>query len=135
MSVNHQPLFVPLASEPYRRFEAGVKTVEVRQHLGRWNERVVHTGRPVLLRRGYSTRDEFRGIIGRVAYASNLWSLPEWAMKGAAFDRPPGAEKCEACYPVPRDRAPAWYCRAHRPQPPRRFLDAALPVLAFEVLR
>ena len=54
-------LFVPLATEPYRQFQSGEKTVEVRQAAPRWL--YVVSGREVRLRRGYSTPDEMRGVV------------------------------------------------------------------------
>lgn len=79
-----RPLFVPLATEPFRAFESGVKTVELRRSSKRWSERHVWRGRPVLLRRGYSTKEEIAGFVGRVAVATDWWALPEWAQKGGA---------------------------------------------------
>lgn len=100
------PLYVFLATAPYRRFEAGIKTVEVRQHLGRWNERVVHTGRPVILCRGYNTPDRLARVINRVAYATSVPDLPLWAKEGAHLGDVQAA----------------------------RYFDPHKPVLAFEVL-
>lgn len=98
-------LFVPLASEPFWRFAWAGKSVEVRQARGRWNRRNVREGRPVMLRRGYSTGDEIEGNVGRVAEAPTFDALPEWARVGAK---------------VSPDQAVAWF-------------DAGAPVLAFEV--
>lgn len=78
-----KPLFVPLANEPYRRFAAGTKTVEVRQYGPRWNRNTVQAGRPVILSRGYSTPDRLFGTVGRVTVANSVRELPDWAKAGA----------------------------------------------------
>ena len=57
-----KPLFIPLKTEYYRQFEAGTKTHEYRQY-GKFNERTCAIGRPVILRRGYSTPDILSGTI------------------------------------------------------------------------
>lgn len=105
-------LFVPLASGPFEAFRDGRKTVEVRQARGRWHTGNVTPGRRVLLRRGYSTRDEIAGTVGRVAWASRLKALPGWAVNGAALP----------------------FAVVHSDEPSDYF-DPASPVLAFEVLR
>lgn len=103
-------LFVPLATEPYRRFEAGTKTVEVRQYGPRWHIRTVQRGREVVLSRGYSTPDRLRGVVMRVVVVPSVRDLPAWAKEGADL----------------RD------VQLH-PLRGRVFFDPDRPVLAFEV--
>lgn len=78
-------LFVPLATEPFRQFESGKKTVEVRQAAPRWLH--VVTGQGVRLRRGYSTPDELRGVVGRV-FRGNFRDAPAWVLDGACVRLP-----------------------------------------------
>lgn len=78
------PLFVPLAGAPWAAFNVGSKTVEVRQDAPRWGPKHVFEGRPVLLRRGYSTTDEIVGTVGRV-YRGFVSVAPEWVRAGAAI--------------------------------------------------
>jgi hypothetical protein len=81
--MQEKPLFVPMHSLPYYRFKRGSKWVEIRNAKGKWNPKQVKTGRAALLRRGYSTPDEIRGVVGRVAFVSSFRALPYWAVRGA----------------------------------------------------
>lgn len=65
-------LFVPLATAPYRWFESGKKTWELRVKRGQYNTKNVRVGRPVELRRGYSTPDSIMGTIAEVVEAENI---------------------------------------------------------------
>ena len=56
-------LFVPLAERPYRWFESGLKTWELRTMGRRFNARHIRIGRVVELRRGYSTPDSLWGTV------------------------------------------------------------------------
>jgi hypothetical protein len=78
-------LFVPLATEPFREFQSGRKTVEVRQDAPRW--RGVEPGRAVRLRRGYSTPDELHGNVTRV-YRGAFHDAPAWVREGARVRLP-----------------------------------------------
>jgi hypothetical protein len=102
-----RPLFVPLATVQYRKFESGEKTVEVRNDSPRWAAKHVFPGRPVLLRRGYSTRDEIAGFVGRVWRGPDILDAPDWIMHGAAVVDWLG----------------------------NRFFDVTKPLVAFEVVR
>lgn len=106
-------IFVPLAAAPFRRFEAGTKTVEVRSlhsPVGRavvkLAEAMEATGTPVLLRLGYSGHAELHRRLGRVWVASHLQALPADALAGA-------------------DLQPGW----------SGFFDPLEPIVAFEVVQ
>lgn len=81
---NEHRVFVPLFSEPFWRFKSGKKTVELRQASARWSLKNVPAGAPVLLRRGWNTKDELHGTVGRRAVATGWSALPEWARIGCA---------------------------------------------------
>lgn len=70
-------LFVPLNTEPYRRFESGEKDVELRGYCDRFNGDTVTPGRPVELRRGYSTDDSLWGHVEHVWMWRNLEVLAD----------------------------------------------------------
>lgn len=74
-------VWLPVTNEVWAKYSAGLKTVEIRQDAPRW--RGVVPGIAFTVRRGYSTPDEFRGVVGRVARASCLDNLPWWAVDGA----------------------------------------------------
>lgn len=61
-----RPLFVPLSTEPFRWFQSGKKTWEMRRARGAFLPARLTLGRPVTLRRGYSTSDNLHGTIGTV---------------------------------------------------------------------
>lgn len=69
-------LFVPLYTEPYRAFESGAKDVELRGLGPRFNRETVYPGRPVELRRGYSTGDSLWGLVGEVRVFEALEAVP-----------------------------------------------------------
>lgn len=75
-------LFVPLATEPFRAFERGAKTVEIRQDAPRWGDRALYEGRRVRLRRGYSTPDQLMGVVGRVWRGLWMVDMPPWVVVG-----------------------------------------------------
>lgn len=56
-------LFLPLNTEHFRAFEAGIKTHEFRPEGPRWNKRTCRLGRGVVVSRGYSTPDRMNGRI------------------------------------------------------------------------
>lgn len=78
-------IFVPVASAPFWRFVQGTKKFEVRSGKSPVARKVLRSvpGTPVLLRRGYSTKDELNLRLGRVYRASNWNALPDEAKKGA----------------------------------------------------
>lgn len=49
-----KPLFIPLRTEWFRKFEDGSKTAEYRAYGPRWNERTCYRGRKAVLSHGYS---------------------------------------------------------------------------------
>lgn len=83
-------IFVPLAREPFERFESGIKTVEVRNQDSPVAAQVrkASRGDPVLLRLGYSGPRELNRSLGR-AWAGPLAEMPEWAVRGAALPEGP----------------------------------------------
>lgn len=74
-------LFVPLATEPYRWFESGQKTWELRVLRRQFNLMSVRVGRRVELRRGYSTGDSLWGEITAVQTDTKL----EWMFQQVPF--------------------------------------------------
>src|SRR5687767_8787625 len=86
-----RPIFVPLRGrlrhpeDPFWRFVAGKKSVEVRQVTSTVARQVLRrqAGAQVLLRRGYSTKDEIHGELGRVWQAATWSTLPDQARLGA----------------------------------------------------
>lgn len=70
-------LFVPLMTEHYRNFESGTKTIELRGINPQFNEETVVVGRPVELRRGYSTDDSLWGEIAKVWTFEALADIPK----------------------------------------------------------
>lgn len=72
-------LFVPLSSEPWYAFKRGEKAAEFRGVNDQFNRETVFEGRPVELRRGYSTDDSLWGTITDVDVGSEIDSLVvEW---------------------------------------------------------
>lgn len=49
-----KPLFVPLRRVHFERFRDGSKRIEWRAYGPRWNRRVAHRGRKIILSSGYS---------------------------------------------------------------------------------
>ena len=84
-------LFLPLDTPPYLKFEANIKTAEVRPDVLRWADHVVYTGRGVLAARGYNPSgprtDAFTSTVGRV-HRGPMRDWPEWAHKAAALHVP-----------------------------------------------
>lgn len=76
-------LFVPLSTEPYRWFEDGSKSWELRRERGAFSEKHLVKGRLVELRRGYSTRDSLYGSIGSVIGGNDIRSV----LEAAGFSR------------------------------------------------
>lgn len=78
-------IFLPVASGPFWRFVQGTKIYEVRAAKGAIAKKVLRSkpGCPMLVRRGYSTKDEFPATLGRVYAADNWNSLPDEVKKGA----------------------------------------------------
>ena len=52
-----KPLFIPLKTEYFEAFKAGVKQYELRKHGPRWNENTCRVGRAVTLSKGYGKHD------------------------------------------------------------------------------
>ena len=65
-------LFVPLCSDPFKWFKSGKKTWELRRMRGQFTLKTVTYGRPVELRRGYSTPDSLFGTVGAILIESSL---------------------------------------------------------------
>ncbi|MBB3267703.1 hypothetical protein FHW79_005368 [Azospirillum sp. OGB3] len=63
--LDRKPLFVPLATSPYRWFESGTKTWELRRVGGQFQPKHLPAGRAATLSRGYSTPDRMRATVGR----------------------------------------------------------------------
>lgn len=82
-------LFVPLKTPHYRAFVGGGKTWELRGVGDRFNQETVFEGRPVELRRGYSTDDVLWGIIETVEQSRTLEELTTTV---PADDIAPGAD-------------------------------------------
>lgn len=80
----HRPLNVPLYTEPFERFKARTKTVEIRALRRGWTPKHVFKGRAVRLMRGYNPKNGcLEGTIGRIALADRFADLPVWAKEGA----------------------------------------------------
>jgi hypothetical protein len=79
-------LFVPLATKPFRAFQSGAKTAEVRQDAPRWASKHVYAGRRVILRRGYSTKEQLLGHIICVERAPRLQDLPAGMLEDACIN-------------------------------------------------
>ena len=58
-----KPLFIPLKRAFFEAFERGEKTEEYRPEGPRWNARVCHVGRPVVLSLGYSKARRLQGVV------------------------------------------------------------------------
>lgn len=140
-----KPLFVPLCSDPYYRFKRGSKWVEIRNAKGRWNPKQVKTGRPALMRRGYSTPDEFRGVLGRVAFVQQFSELPAWAVWGANlregdersgfFDPDEPIVAFEVLQNGGRQEAPAYECVCGKKFEDTKALDGHILTAGEENLR
>lgn len=83
-----RPFYVFLAGGPYAAFGARRKTIEIRNVNTQYDPKHVRKGRPVILRRGYSTKDNLTGTIGTVVTARNWWELPPWVRARACVADP-----------------------------------------------
>ncbi len=52
--IDEKPLFIPLRTEWFRKFESGEKDVEFRAYGPRWNEKTCRVGRLATVSHGYS---------------------------------------------------------------------------------
>lgn len=64
--MNDKPLFIPLRTEWFRRFEDGSKRTEYRAYGPRWNERTCRVGRAATISHGYSGK-RLHGHVNRFA--------------------------------------------------------------------
>lgn len=89
-------LFVPLSTEPYRWFESGQKTWELRLLRRQFNLVAVRVGRRVELRRGYSTGESLWGEITAVRTDTEL----EWLFRQVPFRQviPTAKSRAEAIW-------------------------------------
>lgn len=62
--MTEKPLFIPLRTEWFRKFEDGSKDTEYRAYGPRWNERTCRVGRPVTISHGYSGKRLARKVTG-----------------------------------------------------------------------
>ena len=63
MSNQVKPLFVPLKTQYYEEFVAGVKDTEYRKYGRGWNENTCIIGREVIISNGYGKYRRSRGVI------------------------------------------------------------------------
>lgn len=56
-------LFIPLKSDYFEQFVAGLKTEEFRAYGPRWNEKTCIPGRPVVISKGYGKKHRARGFV------------------------------------------------------------------------
>lgn len=80
-----KPVFIPLQTSPFRRFESGVKRIEWRVFGPRWNHRCVQKGRAVTLSHGYSGARLY-GVVARVR------RVPRHRAPGAVCEQFPDAK-------------------------------------------
>lgn len=117
-------LFLPLDTPPYLKFEARIKTAEVRTDLSKWGPHIIYEGRQVIARRGYGvTVDTFTSTIGRI-HRGTVDTWPEWAHQAAALHTP-----------VPNEndwRYRTWLKRVAKN--PRPYFDATKSLVVFEHL-
>lgn len=62
--MGEKPLFIPLRTEWFRKFEDGTKDTEYRAYGPRWNERTCRVGRPATISHGYSGKRMSRRVTG-----------------------------------------------------------------------
>lgn len=62
--MTEKPLFIPLRTEWFEKFEAGEKDTEYRAYGPRWNERTCRVGREATLSHGYNGRRLKRRVAG-----------------------------------------------------------------------
>lgn len=58
-----KPLFIPLMTEYFEQFKAGIKEYEYRPYGKRWNINTCYYGREVVLSKGYGKSDRLKGVI------------------------------------------------------------------------
>lgn len=101
-----RPIFVPLATEPFRKFQCGSKSVEIRRAKSTVAAQVrkADEGAHVVLSRGYGMRERLNGTLG-----------PRWES------------------PTLAELPPEVIQRADLSPNPLRFFDPMAPVLAFTI--
>lgn len=62
--MDEKPLFIPLRTEWFRKFEDGTKDTEYRAYGPRWNEKTCRVGRPATISHGYSGKRMSRRVTG-----------------------------------------------------------------------
>lgn len=67
-----KPLFIPLRTEWFRKFEDGSKDTEYRAYGPRWNEKTCRVGRPATVSHGYSGERLSRKVTG---FTKLRWAL------------------------------------------------------------
>ena len=60
-----KPLFIPLNTEYFNQFKAGIKPSEMRPYGPRWNEKTCFVGRAVTLSKGYGKHERITGVVTR----------------------------------------------------------------------
>ena len=58
-----KPMFIPLKTEFYEMFESEEKNTEYRLYGPRWNEKICHVNREVIISKGYGKRNRMKGKI------------------------------------------------------------------------
>ena len=71
-----KPAFLPLNTEFYNAFKAGLKVDEYRLKIGRFREKNFLPGRRIILSKGYGKKDRIEGVI-ETCFVINLDELPE----------------------------------------------------------
>lgn len=67
-----KPLFIPLKTEWFRKFESGEKSTEYRAYGPRWNERTCRVGRKATVSHGYSGKRLGKTVVG---FKKVRWAL------------------------------------------------------------
>lgn len=66
-----KPLFVPLKTEYYEKFESGQKTDELRRGSDkRWSAKHCYPGRPAVLSKGYGKQNRLDAVVTNHAVVS-----------------------------------------------------------------
>jgi len=73
-----KPLFIPLKTEYFEAFKAGLKTTEFRPYGARWNERTCPIGRQVVLSKGYGKRHRLYGVVVDFRRSRAITRAPVW---------------------------------------------------------
>jgi len=63
-------LFVPVTSTVFDWYYNDKKIFELRTYGKKWNEKYIYKNRPVKIRKGYNTKSEIRGKIGKIVIGS-----------------------------------------------------------------